>query len=103
MPLNTRRGDILQEVAHLNLIPEASRPRKVNTMMGRDARAWYSYHRLRGHHTDECLQLKKEIEQLIQKVHLLTYVKDGKSHLVKETFGELIQTRKDPPKRRGRV
>ena len=32
-----------------------------------------------GHYTEDCIQLKREIEYLIQGGHLLTYVKDDKS------------------------
>ena len=39
-----------------------------------------TYHRARGHHTEDCIQLKREIETLIQRGHLLTYVKDDRPH-----------------------
>jgi hypothetical protein len=43
--------------------------------MGHDLEAWYKYHRIRGHSTDNCWKLRKEIEKLIQEIKLKGYVK----------------------------
>lgn len=63
-------------MGHLNLIPAPWRPQSVNATMGNETMAWCNYHQIRGHHTNDCHQLKWEIEALIQRGHLLTYVKD---------------------------
>lgn len=44
--------------------------------MGKDESTWCAYHRLRGYNTKNCHQLKKQIEILIQRGQLLSYVKD---------------------------
>lgn len=73
--LNTKMDGIYKEVDHLNLIPDPPKPKKANVVLGKDFRAWCSYHRLRGHTTNDCIQLKREIEILIQRGYLSTYVK----------------------------
>lgn len=75
-PLNLKRANILHEVYHLKLISERSRPKRSNAVMGKYEDAWYAYHRLRGHHSEDCHQLKREIKILIQRGQLLSYVKD---------------------------
>ena len=78
-PLNKRREDILKEMAHMNLIREPFRHKGINIVMGKKMKAWCTYHRARGHYTEDCIQLKREIESLIQRGYLLTYVKDDRS------------------------
>lgn len=43
--------------------------------MGSEPRRWCKLHRVKGHHTEDFYQLKKEIEWLIQEGHLKKYVK----------------------------
>lgn len=38
-PLNSKRTDNLHEMYHLKLIPEPNRPKRANTIMGRDENA----------------------------------------------------------------
>ena len=40
----------------------------------RDTTKYYEFHRDHGHRTDDCIQLKKEIEFLIRRGHLRRYV-----------------------------
>lgn len=75
-PLNARREDILKEVYHLKLLPRPIHLKGLHIVMGKDKSAWCAYHRLRGHHTENCHQWKKEIKILIQKGRVLSYVKD---------------------------
>lgn len=75
-PINVKRADILREVYHLKLVPEPPHPKRVNTVLGNDARAWCAYHRMNGHHIEDYHHLKREIETLIQRGQLLSYVKE---------------------------
>lgn len=91
MPLNARHEDILREFYHLKFLLIQGRPKGVHTMMGKDENIWCAYHRLRGHHPENCHQLKKKIEILIQKGWLLAYVKEVESHP-----GKRSHPREDP-------
>lgn len=71
---------ILKEVYHLKLLPIPGQPKGVYTVMGSDGNVWCVCHRIRGHCTKNCHQLKKEIEALIQKSQLSSYVKDVGVH-----------------------
>ena len=102
IPLNTKRSEILQEVAHLKLIPEAPNKWEVDAILGNDSGAWCNYHRLRGHHTDDCLQLKKAIEKLIQKGHLSTYVQEGKTSAGKRDTSRKDLDPEEPSHKRGK-
>lgn len=63
--LNAKHADILREVYHLELIPEPPHPKRVNAVLENDARAWCTYHHMKGHHTEDCHHLKLKIETLI--------------------------------------
>jgi len=43
--------------------------------MGGDKVAWCKYHHVRGHDTDDCIHLKREIEKLIQNGKLRGYTR----------------------------
>jgi len=43
--------------------------------MGSNKDAWCKYHRVRGHDTDDCIHLKREIEKLIQSGKLRGYTR----------------------------
>src|ERR1043165_9641898 len=76
-PLNTRREDILRDINHLKLLtPPYSSRWTVNTVLGSDPGAWCEFHRLKGHTTESCIQLRREIVKLIQRGKLSTYVKE---------------------------
>ncbi len=53
------------------IIPEANPPQ--TRVMGCNKDAWCKYHRVRGHDTDDCIHLKREIEKLIQSGKLRGY------------------------------
>jgi len=75
-PVNTRLERIYKEVYQSRLIPDPPNPRVDH--MGNDAEAWCKYHRIWGHTTDNCWQLKKEIEKLIQEGKLRGYIRGGR-------------------------
>lgn len=77
-PLKSKCVDLIHKVYHIKLIPEPNRPKRANSIMGRDKNAWCAYYRLRGHHTEDCHKLKKEIEIIIQRSWLLSYMKEKK-------------------------
>jgi len=72
-PLTMRSEKILKEVYESKIIPEANPPR--NHVMGGDKDAWCKYHRVRGHDTDDCMHLKREIKKLIQSGKLRGYAR----------------------------
>jgi len=72
-PLNTRPERIYREVYQAKLIPKPQEPR--GDCMGNDLEAWWKYHRIQGHTTDNCWRLKKEIDKLIQEGKLRGHVK----------------------------
>jgi hypothetical protein len=63
-PLNTRPEQIYKEIFHSKLISDPLEPRF--NCMGLDQNAWCKYHTIKGHTTDDCIHLKREIENLIQ-------------------------------------
>ena len=71
--LTMRPEKILKEVYESKIIPEANPPR--THVMGDDKDAWCKYHRVRGHDTDDCMHLKREIEKLIQSGKLRGYTR----------------------------
>jgi len=72
-PLMMRPERILKEVYESKIIPEANPPR--THIMGSNKDAWCKYHRVRGHYTDNCIHLKRDIEKLIQSGKLRGYTK----------------------------
>ncbi|XP_043717974.1 uncharacterized protein LOC122665909 [Telopea speciosissima] len=77
--LNTSRTKILMEVYDQGLLqwprPMFSRPED------RNKNKYCKFHNDVGHDTEDCRQLKREIEDVIQKGHLRRYVKeDGKDN-----------------------
>jgi hypothetical protein len=73
-PLNLRPERIMKEVYESKIIREPYPPR--NHIMGQSRDAWCKYHRVKGHDTDDCLHLKREIEKLIQNWKLRGYTKE---------------------------
>lgn len=71
-------------------------------------RRWYNLHTVKEYHIDDCYQLNKEIEKLIQKEHLKKYVKvdpsnpvESITHTGSKVLEDLHQTkRRSHPKAR---
>ena len=86
---------------HLKLLLEPKCPKRVNEVLGKDEDAWYAYHRMRGYHTEDYHQLKGEIEILIQRGRLLSYMKDvegatrKRSHSQREQNSENLSAKKE--------
>lgn len=49
--------------------------------MGTKPKRWCEFHIVKGNHTEDCYQLKNEIERLIQEKNLKKYVKSDSSLL----------------------
>lgn len=61
---------------HNNHMPRSHKASVLGYELGR----WCKFHRVKGHHTEDCYQLKKKIDSLIQEGHLKKYVKGDSSH-----------------------
>lgn len=77
-PPNTRHEEIWHKVLHLHDIPTPSAPKVY--VIGLDPGRWCKFHRVKGYHTKDCYQLKKEIECLIQEGLMNRYDKGESSH-----------------------
>ena len=71
-PLTASVFQVLYEVQHKKFLRWSSQM-KTNPAK-RDMTKYYDFHRDHGHRTDDCIQLKKEIEFLIRCGHLRRYV-----------------------------
>ena len=71
-PLTTSVSQVLYEVQHEKFLRWPSQMRTVPAK--RDITKYCDFHRDHGHWTDDCIQLKKEIEFLIRRGHLCRYV-----------------------------
>ncbi|XP_052170472.1 uncharacterized protein LOC127786825 [Diospyros lotus] len=70
--LNQPRSTILAAVEGSGLL---QLPKKPDRPMGRNQEEYCRYHRIRGHSTDQCRELKNQIEALIREGHLQRYVR----------------------------
>ncbi|XP_022848856.1 uncharacterized protein LOC111371185 [Olea europaea var. sylvestris] len=75
-PLNIPRTKLLMEIQHMK---ELEWPKPMLTPSGKRNQSKYChFHRDHGHDTEECLQLKEEIERLLRRGLLAKYVKNDK-------------------------
>ncbi|XP_022856802.1 uncharacterized protein LOC111377884 [Olea europaea var. sylvestris] len=75
-PLNIPRTKLLMEIQHMK---ELEWPKPMLTPSGKRNQSKYcNFHRDHGHDTEECLQLKEEIERLLRRGLLARYVKNDK-------------------------
>jgi hypothetical protein len=91
-PLNTKPERIMKEVYETKLIPEP--PPTQRTTMGEDRDKWCKYHKLRGHDTDSCIHLRREIEKLIQSGKLRGYTRDKRDERPKASKKEEVAEEK---------
>lgn len=76
-PLNTHYEQTWHKVLHMhNLYTLLASKAGV---MGSGPGRWCKFHMVKGHQTEDCHYLKKEIERLIQEGHLKKYVKSASS------------------------
>ncbi|KAJ9168388.1 hypothetical protein P3X46_019918 [Hevea brasiliensis] len=80
----------IQEVGHDIKWP---RKLKADNLGRRDQNKYCHFHDDHGHTTDECRQLKDEIEWLIREGSLKKFARDGKTHRKEESLAN-----KEPPK-----
>ena len=71
-PLTALVSQVLREVQHENFMRWQSQMR--SDPAKRDNTKYCEFHRDHGHRTDDCIQLRKEIEYLIRRGHLGRYV-----------------------------
>jgi hypothetical protein len=91
-PLNTKPERFMKEVYEAKLIPEP--PPTQRTTMGEDRDKWCKYHKLRGHDTDSCIHLRREIEKLIQSGKLRGYARDRRDERSKTSKKEEVAEEK---------
>ncbi|XP_043717607.1 uncharacterized protein LOC122665521 [Telopea speciosissima] len=97
--LNTTRTKILMEVYNRGLLqwprPMFSRPEDRNN------NKFCKFHKDVGHDTEDCRQLKREIEDVIQKGHLRRYIKEDVKGSSKGREVTRIDRRRDDRDHRG--
>ena len=72
-PLTAPRANVLMEIEGEGYLPKPTRLR--GPLAKRNMKKYCRYHRDYGHDTEECYQLKDEIEALIRRGHLRRYVR----------------------------
>ena len=71
-PLTASMSQVLREVQHERFLRWSSQMK--SDPANRDDTKYCEFHRGHGHRTDDCIQLRKEIEYLIRCGHLHRYV-----------------------------
>ena len=71
-PLTASVSQVLREVQHERFLRWSSQMK--SNPAKRDDTKYYEFHKGHGHRTDDCIQLRKEIEFLIRRGHLSRYV-----------------------------
>ncbi|XP_033131812.1 uncharacterized protein LOC117126806 [Brassica rapa] len=70
----------------------------------RNPRLWCDFHRDHGHKTEDCVALKIEVDELLQKGHLREFLSEkAKAHLSKEASGKSKGDAPSSPPRQDRV
>ncbi|XP_013624567.1 PREDICTED: uncharacterized protein LOC106330681 [Brassica oleracea var. oleracea] len=65
---------------------------------------WYDFHRDHGHKTEDCIALRIEVNELLQKGHLREFLSEkATAHLNKETAGKFKGAAPASPPRQDRV
>lgn len=78
-PINNRRNDFLREIDHLELIVRPPRALAVKATKQRGDNPWCTFHHMKDHHTEDCIQFKRVIEALILCDKLYAYIKEDES------------------------
>ncbi|KAF3523284.1 hypothetical protein F2Q69_00048424 [Brassica cretica] len=70
----------------------------------RNPELWCDFHRDHGHKTEDCISLKIEVNELLQKGHLREFLSEkAKAHLSKETAGKSKGAAPASPPRQDRL
>ncbi|XP_027102703.1 uncharacterized protein [Coffea arabica] len=77
-PLNTTRSHMLSVMEQNNL--GKAPPRMLGSRDKRNSNLYCLYHRDIGHETEDCNDLKREIENLIRRGHLKQFIRQGGGH-----------------------
>ncbi|XP_013738775.1 uncharacterized protein LOC106441514 [Brassica napus] len=65
----------------------------------RNPELWCDFHRDHGHKTEDCIALRIEVNELLQKGHLREFLSEkAKAHLNKETAGRCTNLTTSPPR-----
>ncbi|XP_052197340.1 uncharacterized protein LOC127804508 [Diospyros lotus] len=72
-PLTEPRAAVLSSIAHTRLI---NFPPRFNQLMGRNMDSFYKFHKTSGHTTEQCWELRNQIEQLIREGKLDQFILD---------------------------
>lgn len=75
-PLNTARAQILDEVCHVGFVeypPPSTAPESANR------RRYFRFHNMYGHATEDCIEWKDQMEELVQMGQLADYMQWGGS------------------------
>ncbi|KAF3556698.1 hypothetical protein F2Q69_00013461 [Brassica cretica] len=84
---------------HVKLPPKMKAPDSF-----RNPELWCRFHHDHGHKTEDCIPLKIEVNELLQKGHLREFLSEkAKAHLSKETTGKSIGAAPASPPRQDRV
>ena len=71
--LNRPRSDILATIIEKKLDVQWPKPSH-NNRKNRDAKGYCKFHKCRGHETDDCIQLKTEVEHLVREGKLKEHI-----------------------------
>ncbi|XP_043694230.1 uncharacterized protein LOC122644934 [Telopea speciosissima] len=97
-PLNTSRKEILMQIQDGGYI---RRPRPMQAGSSRNPNKYCLFHKDNGHDTEDCYQLKREIEELIKVGHLKKYIKGNREERGSRR-GDDRDQRKTEPRSDGR-
>ncbi|RRT33301.1 hypothetical protein B296_00043504 [Ensete ventricosum] len=77
IPLNSTRTEVFLQIRDKGLLRT---PNPIRTKVGdRDKRRYYCFHRDYGHDTEECNDLRNQIEDLIRQGHLHRFIRDRRA------------------------
>ncbi|RDX90198.1 hypothetical protein CR513_27965, partial [Mucuna pruriens] len=99
-PLNEKRAQIMHEICHTSLLEFPSDAR--GKMMGKERSSWCDFHRAPDHTTEDCWELKTQIEGLVQSGHLSRYVQHSSSRRPSRPGRESSQSREADRQERSR-
>ncbi|XP_025677979.1 uncharacterized protein [Arachis hypogaea] len=91
-PLRVSLVDVYREICHTEILPP---PRPIKNKKGGSRGDYCEYHKLYGHSTNECYDLKNVIEKLVRESQLDRYLMERLDHHVKRKQDD--EDRRNPP------